>query len=314
MLTLARRALTGLLVPAALVVTSLLAVVLIAPSAEAADGPTCDPPAVISFPASGGYVCTIPGGGGGAGGGGGGGSNEPQCDLSYNEGAYLGLSPDSSGNYCKGTTTCFNVAHFTPHPMPDGDKPNKDSKARIEFCFTTPFDTTVERIYWTDDEEPPSLLEQALTAIGQIAITPPTVNVSPSGRTLVNLDTWFWVTGTQREATGSSAFGLVAIATLRSLTIDPGDGTGSFTCPWTATKEDAERDCYHEYRRASLRGSASVDGRPAYAVTARTVYDLRFEVNGSPSRIPGAPTTLEGPPGQTAVRVDEVQTTVKRVG
>jgi hypothetical protein len=50
-------------------------------------------------------------------------------------------------------------------------------------------------------------------------------------------------------------------------------------------------------------------------VTVSTVYDLRFEVDGTPiPLIPGAPTTLEGPTGRTAVRVDEVQTTVKRVG
>ncbi|MCL3818867.1 hypothetical protein [Aeromicrobium wangtongii] len=238
---------------------------------------------------------------------------QPLCNLEYNEGAYLGLSPDSSGNYCKGTRTCFNVAHFTPNEMPEGKKPNEDSEARIEYCFETPFTAVVERIYWTDDEEePPSLLEQAQTAIGQIDLPTPTLAISPPTRTLVNLDTWFWLSGAQRVATGSSAFGLVAIATFSSLTVDPGDGSGEFHCdslPTTAA--EAQQSCHHEYRKASTSGSATADGQPAYAASARSVYTLRFEVNGVPTPIPGAPTTLDGPSATAAVRVIEAQTLVR---
>lgn len=297
---------------ALLALATALGIVLTSSPARADE--TCQPPKAYIEVGAGIYSCTLPGGGGSGGddgGGGGGGSSEPACDLSYNEGAYLGLNPDNSGNYCVGTKTCFNVAHFTPWELPDGDPPKKDSKARIEFCFTSPTTSQMVRIYWTDDAEPPSLLEQSRTAIGQIRVPAPTVNLSPDTRTLVNLDTWFWLGGLPQQATGSSAFGLVAIAYDPKITVDPGDGTGTFACPYVDDAASAQKSCTHAYRKASVRGGATVGGRPAYGITVRVVYQLRFEVNGAPMDIPGAQATLEGPPGQTAVRVDEVQTVTR---
>jgi hypothetical protein len=295
---------------------TITAVVVGATPAEAAN-PTCTPPAVAVFHDDGSYSCTVPGDGGDDGddGGGGGGGSAPACDLSLTDNShYYGQDPDSSGTYCRGTTTCFNVAHFTPWEMPEGDKPSEDSEARIEFCYDSLFGgtPTMRRIYWTDADEPPSLLEQAQTAIGQIDLGAPTINVSPAQRTLVNLDTWFWLTGAPERATGSSAFGLVAIATFSDLTVDPGDGSGSFSCrPLPTTASEGQSRCHHEYARSSSGGSASVGGRPAFEVTSNTVYTLRFEVNGDPREIPGAPTALDGPPSTKAVRVDEVQTVTR---
>jgi hypothetical protein len=236
----------------------------------------------------------------------------PTCDLAGAGGTDY-ADKNRTANFCIDDDVCFTIDHFAPLKMPAGDKPNEDSKARVTMCYDGIMGPPgVRRIFWSDDEEP-SLLEQAQTAIGQIDLGTPRIQVSPAGRTLVNLDTWFWTTGQQRTATGSSAFGLVAIATFRSMSVDPGDGTGSFACGWTTSADEAKQSCHHEYRRASVRGPESVGGRPAYGVRVTAVYDLRFEMDGAPITVNGAPLTLDAPPAQAAVRVDEVQTRVTGV-
>lgn len=237
----------------------------------------------------------------------------PTCPLEDYDNSYDAGKPGRTPNYCIGTSVCYTVDVFPPWANPPGDKPKEDSVARMTFCFTLVDGApSLRRVFWSDDEEPPTLLEQAQTAVGQINLATPTVNLNPATRTLVNLDTWIWLTGVERETTGSSAFGLVAIATLRTLSVNPGDGTGEFTCDQVATSAaEAQQSCHHTYRRSSRASSAAqVDGRPAYSLTANTVYGLRFEVNGRPVTIDGAPATLDGPPATAAVRVDEVQSIV----
>jgi hypothetical protein len=231
----------------------------------------------------------------------------PTCDL---EGA-RGTDWSDKGrgpNFCIDDNVCFNTDVFVPMKMPEGKPPNEDSEAKITWCYDGIMGPASSvRFFWTGEDEPPSLLEQAQTAVAQLKITPPTVAVSPAGRTLVNLDTWFWLDGGQQEAT-AQAFTLVVTARFRSMTVDPGDGSAAFTCDYTTSAAQAEKNCLHEYRRASTRGSASVDGRPAYNATVTTVYDLTFTNGGDVITIPGAPTTYDGPSSSTSVRVDEVQT------
>ncbi|MET0931879.1 MAG: hypothetical protein ABWX74_20360 [Aeromicrobium sp.] len=236
----------------------------------------------------------------------------PPCPLDDFPESYHADKPGRTGNFCINEDVCYTTNVFPPIRLPDGDRPNEDSKPRVTFCFIGPDASNIRDIFWSDEEEPPTLLEQAQTAIGQIVLPTPTINTSPTTRTLVNLDTWVWIDGAQQRATGSSAFGLVAIATFRGMTVDPGDGTGPFPCPYVTDSASAERDCAHTYTRASVRGSQSVDGRPAYGITVNTTYDLTFEVDGAPVTIDGAPLTLDGPPAQAALRVDEVQSIVKR--
>ena len=298
------------------VVASLTVFVSTPASAEGQD--LCIPPAQASFQGDGStYVCVIPGGSGpgnppGNGGGGGGTPAPPTCPLDSYNGSTLADKPGRSANFCMGPSVCFTTDVYVPYDVPDGPKPNEDSKGKLLWCFSRIIgNAEFIRAFWSDNGEP-TLLEQAQTAIGQIDLGAPTINISPTTRTLVNLDTWFWLAGAQREATGSSAFGLVAIATFQSLSVDPGDGRGPFRCdtlPTTAA--EAEQDCFYAYGRASLRGTESVDGRPAYGITANTVYSLRFEVNGTPTPVPGAPATLTGPTSTAALRVDEAQTVVR---
>lgn len=240
------------------------------------------------------------------GGSGGSGTNEPPpCDLeSYGPSEF---DKNATPTFCMGTDVCFTADLLPPVALPEGDKPNKDSVARGTKCFNG-FSTTTVRTFWSDDEEPPSLIEQARTAIDALDFTTPTVGVSPAGRTLVNLDTWFWLDGLQDEVT-ASAFTVTARAAIESMTVDPGDGSGTFTCqPVATTAAEAEKSCFHEYRRSSSRGSASAGGQAAYPVTITTVYGLTFTRNGDPITIDGAPTTIDGAPATAAVRVDEVQT------
>lgn len=240
--------------------------------------------------------------------GGSGGSDStepPPCDLdSFGPSEY---DKNATPTFCMGTDVCFTADLLPPVALPKGDKPNEDSVARGTKCFNG-FTSTTVRTFWSDDEKPPSLLEQARTAIDALDFTTPTVGVSPAGRTLVNLDTWFWLDGVQDEVT-ATAFTVTARATIRSMTVDPGDGSGPFTCqPVATTAAMAEKSCLHKYRRSSSRGSASVGGRAAYPVTVTTVYGLTFTSGGGTITIDGAPETVDGAPATAAVRVDEVQT------
>lgn len=233
------------------------------------------------------------------------GESAPECDLSSGGEAQAAGAPP----YCTNLNYCFEAAPGPNPRVPDGPKPSEDSVLRAIWCHDDGT-LTIDRIFWSEDAEPDEL-EQALEAIGQIDLTAATLETSPDGRTLVNLDTWYWLDGAQREATGSSALGLVAIATFRSMSVDPGDGTGAFSCSLVTSAAAAKDSCTHSYRRSSIGGSASENGRPAFAASVTAVYDLSFEIDGVPvAQIDGAPDTLDSPALETAVRVDEIQSTV----
>lgn len=290
----------------ALVLTAVLGLVggLSLVAGPAVADPVCDGEIVFN-PITGEYSCTNPGGAtpGDPGGGGGGGPSEPTCELR------------GEATYCIGTRACWDEPALPPVALPEGERPNEDSVAMAIWCYEGNV-RALEGTYWSDDGEPPtpSLQEQAQTALGQIVLDPGTLTTSPDGRTLVNLDTWYWLEGAAAQAQGSSAFGLVATAVATTLSVDPGDGAGAFECPLVTTSAAAERSCTYVYRRASNRGSAQWEGRPAYAASASVVYELSFAINGTPVTIPGVPATLTSPPATTPVRVDEVQAVVERSG
>jgi hypothetical protein len=160
---------------------------------------------------------------------------------------------------------------------------------------------------------PPSLLVQSQEAIGQIALPTARLAFNPTARTLVNLDTWFWAQGLDKQVRqGSSAFGLVAIATPRGLEVTPGDGSAMFPCAWVTSKSDR---CSYPYRHSSVGGSArGRDGWPAYKAAIRATWTLRFEQNNRPVTIEGAPAVLRSPDMTAPVEVAEVQTLVTSAG
>lgn len=236
-------------------------------------------------------------------------STPPPCDLSDAPGADY---DNPSAPFCKGTTVCQTIDLFAPLAYPKTEKPSPDSKARLEACRSPLGTIDLGDVFWSDEEEPPTLTEQAQTAVGMLQFATPTVGVSPETRTLVNLDTWFWLDGVQGEVS-ASAFTLTVTARLKSVTVDPGDGGGSFVCdPVPTTAAAAETSCTHEYRRASVRGTTSVAGKPAYQATVTSLYELTYTNGGQVlDDIPGAQATINGAPGTTAVRVDEAQTVVR---
>ncbi|KHL09050.1 hypothetical protein CLV56_0297 [Mumia flava] len=314
--------LAAVLAGALLALASTVGLTLATATSASGAEPTCEPPAQAQWNGFS-YTCVVPGGGGGGGndgggdngGGDGGGPSEPTCDLdSADLTGWENWNPTAL--YCVGTQPCFTGEILPPIALPEGEKPEEDSKALAQVCFNG-FSWEAGPSYWSDDAEPqpPSLAEQAQEAIGNIDLGNPEIKTSPQTRSLVNLDTWYWLDGVPEEVTGSSAFGLVAIATFQSMSVDPGDGSGGMSCPWTTSRAQAESDCTYTYHRASVRGSANVDGKRAYPVRITTVYDLRFEVNGVPveGEIPGAPPTLDGPPATAALVVDEAQSLVTRI-
>lgn len=230
---------------------------------------------------------------------------EPTCELF---GDYT---------YCIGEKACRNLDWHPPYKLPEGKKPSPDSEPMVRECRTRGFIGPVAvEIYWSggpeDVPQPPSLQQQSRTAIGELDLSMPALRTSPEGRTLVNFPTWFWLEDAAEEQTGSSAFGLVAIATVQELRIDPGDGSEAFSCPWVTSSRQAREKCTFGYTRASYDGAASWEGKPAHLASASAEWTLRFEMNGNPVTIPGAPATLEGPASTTPIRVDEVQTLVRR--
>ena len=85
---------------------------------------------------------------------------------------------------------------------------------------------------------------------------------------------------------GSSAEGLVAIATPAATDWDPGDGSGVITCagagqPYTAGAESG--GCTHRYMKMS----------PGYDGQVTRHWTVRYEVGGAVVDIPGAAVALD---------------------
>ena len=251
-----------------------------------------------------GYKCTKWSGGGEPGEKGSqGGQTEPACGL---------VAP---ATFCMGETPCYYKENVVPYAPPRSKPPKKGSDWRVRMCISPLTGGFLGEAVWLDENEPqpPSLQEQAQTAFGQLQVPGATLTFNPTTRTLVSLDTWFWAQGlASGDITGSSAFGLVAIATPDHLELTPGDGSGSMNCDWVTTKSDT---CSYAYPRSSAgNGTTTVDGQGAYAANGQAVWDVAFEMNGNPVNIPGAPTELRGPQMNAAVRVVESQSLVTNVG
>jgi len=146
------------------------------------------------------------------------------------------------------------------------------------------------------------LIVQALEAFG--ALTPPVAAVrhSPATADVVHLETWFWLDpATFAEARGTSAEGLVAIAEPDHTQWDPGDGSDPISCagagqPYTAGA-DPEQACTHTYTVMS----------PRYDGQVTRHWTVRYEIDGAPIDIPGAPGELVSPATPFALSVVETQ-------
>lgn len=227
-------------------------------------------------------------------------SSQPTCDLAAH--------PDAT--WCSGTLPCLTKVTLPPLALPPNKPADPDTEAMSDWCYTDCCFSPI-RTYWATPSTPPTppLAAQAKVARGKLDLALPTLSTSPVNRTLVTVPTWFWVEGAAPTQTGSSAFGLVAIATIKSLNVTTGDGT-TLTCPWTTSAKQAEQDCQHVYTRTSYDGTETWEGRPAYAVSASATWEIHFEMNGVRIDIPGEPGTIDGPASTAVLRVDEMQTLV----
>jgi hypothetical protein len=286
-----------------LAVLPMVVAALLLPVSPAAAEPDCHP--VQQPDGSIGYECTEGGDDGqpGTPGGGsdGGGTTQPTCDLR------------APATFCLGERACWIKDNVVPFAPPKGPPPTKDADWHVQMCYPNGEGPPSGEAVWDDEApEPPTLAEQARTAFGQLNPALGTLGANPQAHSLVSLPTWFWADGLAGELTGSSAFGLVAIAQPDHLEVTPGDGSATLTCDWVTTKSDA---CSHSYTRSSaVAGTTEVDGRRAYAASAVPVWTVSYEMAGAPVNIPGAQLELVGPEMTTGVRVDEVQATVTRTG
>lgn len=100
---------------------------------------------------------------------------------------------------------------------------------------------------------------------------------------------------------GTSALGLIAYATPRGLSVVPGDGSATVTCPMSVQESDV---CTTDYVRAG-----------DYTATVSIVYDIRFEIGGTvvdTAEVPAAFRTITVD-DDVPVAVREVQTRVTKV-
>ncbi|MBO3102635.1 hypothetical protein [Cellulomonas fengjieae] len=231
-------------------------------------------------------------------GGGEGGGTVPSCTLT-------GLQ-----DYCIGSVGCWSniPAAVPPTPAEEAAKPSPEAVWVYQRCDED--DTNPLSGYTWREVTGPTLDEAAQQAFGALVVPAFQIGVNPPRQAVVGIPTWYWVDPAGApDITGSAALGVVAIGTPSGIELDPGDGSGTRTCPWTVT---ASGTCAHTYNRSSAGRPADADGRPAYTARARLLYDVRFEVNGAPLVIPGTPDSLQSPWATVSIPVAEVQSVVTR--
>lgn len=221
------------------------------------------------------------------------GPSEPSCSM---------LAP---ATFCRGTAPCYVKDVVTPFAPPKSKPPKPDADWHVVMCLRTDLGIAGQTAWsgtaeWIGTEpQPPSLQEQARTAYGNLKLPAATLDFNPPTRTVVKVPTWFWAQGlTATELTGSSAFGLVAIATPSELSLTPGDGSAQLACDWVTAEADT---CSYTYRHSGT-----------FTASAEATWKVRFEMNGTRINIPGAPTSISSPQWTAVVPVYEVQSTVTR--
>ena len=234
-------------------------------------------------------------------------------DLGGSDGGSGGpaCNPPAGYEFClsEGVYCWANIPSALPESSwPQETRPSPEAIYTYRSCTPDP-GGTLSGWSWYEPEGP-SLAERAEQAFGALHTPAFSIEFNPPVRAVVGLDTWFWAsTGTTGQITGTEALGVVAIGTPNRLELDPGDGSGVVSCPWTTAESAA---CSHLYDRSSAGQPAGPDGTPAYTARMRLIYDVRFELDGGPLGIAGLPTALESAWQEVAVPVAEVQAIVVR--
>jgi hypothetical protein len=214
--------------------------------------------------------------------------------------------------FCLGTSACYIRDGVVPYAPPKSAPPKPDAQWVVRVCTAADGTSAGEAIWLTDDAVPvePPLIVQARDAVGQLPLTRTRIVTDPPARSVVGLETYFSPADEPRVLRGTSAFGLVAVATPAELIVETGENGGTeITCDVPVTQR-----CMHVYGRSSVGQARAVDGQPAYGLTARTRWRITYEQGGEQVDIPDAPTAVTGPPATTLLPVAEIQSVVTRDG
>jgi hypothetical protein len=153
----------------------------------------------------------------------------------------------------------------------------------------------------------------AAAAMAHLPLHPPTIHMNPDpskSDALVGLPTWFWVddqdVGTLPA--GASQGGVVVSGAVAAdhITVDPGDGTGAFTCPGSGTKWTSgatTTNCSHTYARSSAGKGTHND----FIVTVKVVWAGMYTVTINGVAVPGSALGPVDETSQSQVRVAEAQ-------
>lgn len=180
------------------------------------------------------------------------------------------------------------------------------------YCALVPLD-----IEWVQDNvtppppTAPSITPAQLAALAQatIPLHAPTIHINPTGDQLVGMATWFWVDpadiGTLPASDSQNGVSVTGSVTADHFTVDPGDGTGTFSCPGSGTPwaPGAQTSCSHTYPRSSA-GQKPNDAFTA-KVTVTWVGSYTATINGAPA--PGGPLGPVVERSSAAIRVAEAQ-------
>ena len=207
--------------------------------------------------------------------------------------------------YCAGTQACAikdNIVPLAPptEPAPPGQEWVAQGCTTCTAGVCAPI--TTWNLILSGGAQPRPLIVQAMEAYGNLAPPAAAVQHSPNTDAVVGLDTWFWLDpATFTEEQGSSAEGLLAIATPDHTEWDPGAGSGTLTCagpgrPY-APGADSSDACTHTYTAMSA----------GYQGQVTRHWTVRYENNGAPVEIPGAPAELTSPAEPFTLAVVETQ-------
>lgn len=248
--------------------------------------------------------------------GGGGGGDEPTCDVEMitramdNDAVFDDVRDTYGSPYCVNELSCATkVPSSIPEDMWPEDKPREDAIWSFTVCTAdgVEWDGTWD---WYVPPEPP-LLDQAWRAYNNLRADQFSLAFGPDDRGYVGTTTYFWVDITAPGELSSQAFNVVATATPRSITVDPGNGDETITCGWPTSQTE---DCIKKYFETSIGGTAVADGRPAFNASATLHYDITFTYNGGPlpaDVLAQLPETLEGGPESAPIPIGEVQVIVE---
>ncbi len=156
-------------------------------------------------------------------------------------------------------------------------------------CIDENGQEVVNEIRTYDPEEPGVAIDPevlAEQARGQLAVAPPTVELSPKAdlNQIVQLRTWMWISNWEPDSVTASVPGVSATvtATPASVTWDMGNGD-QVVCSGPGTPFDFSRpedeqytDCSYTYRHSSTSQPGGV-----YQVSATMTYDVSWSASGA---------------------------------